>query len=250
VTAGAAAVPLLVHLELTDDQQRRIREETGLSIRSVPFESTARTIRVTFGGITLNVPRGVFVPAAASERTLSVAVSVAAEWPAPIVVDAGTGCGAVALSLAKSLPSASIYGTDISEAAVRAARKNRARLGLRNARFMLGSLLSPLPKKLLGRVSVVVANAPYVPPRLTDAFAGAVPADTAIGVGADGLGLVREIAVQARRFLVPGGSLVLQMADFQWPALSEELLSLGYREPKVLAAGQGPVVGQVRWNSR
>jgi len=250
MATGASAVPLLVHLELTDDQQRRIREQTGLSVRSVPYESSARAIRVSFGGITLHVPRGVFVPAAASERTLSAAAGVAAEWSAPIVVDAGTGCGAIALSLAQSLPSASVYGTDISEFAVRAARKNRARLGLQNARFLLGSLLSPLPKRLLGRVAVIVANAPYVPPRLAEAFAGAVPADTAIGAGADGLGLLRQIALEARRFLVPGGSLVLQMTDFQWASFSEELVALGYTEPKVLAAGPGPIAGQVRWRSR
>src|ERR1051325_2403832 len=104
MATGASGVPLLVHLELTDEQQRRIREQTGLSVRSVPYESSARAIRVSFGGITLHVPQGVFVPATASERTLSAAAMVAAEWSAPIVVDAGTGCGAIALSLAKSLP--------------------------------------------------------------------------------------------------------------------------------------------------
>ena len=250
MVAGASVVPLFVELELTEEQQRQIHQQTGISIGGIVFESTARSIRVSFAGLSLQVPRGVFVPTSATEHTCSVAVEAASRWRAPVVVDVGTGCGAVALSIAHSLRSSSVYGTDISEAAVRAARRNRARLSLKNVRFLRGSLLSPLPKRLAAGVNVIVANAPYVPPQMSEAFAGAFPEGTAIGFGPDGLDLIREIARSARGFLVAGGSLVLQLADFQWPVFSKELTALGYSKPRLSPSRTGPVAGTLDWNHK
>jgi release factor glutamine methyltransferase len=246
--AGTSVVPLIVELELTEDQQRQILEQTGISIGGILFETTARSIRVSFAGLTLQVPTGVFVPTSATEHTCSVAVEAASQWPAPVVVDVGTGCGAVALSIAHSLRSSRVYGTDISDVAVHAARRNRTRLSLKNVRFLRGSLLSPLPKRLAGGVNVIVANAPHVPPRMSEAVAGAFPEGTAIGLGSDGLDLIREIADTARGFLVAGGSLVLQLADFQWPTFSKELTALGYSKPRLSPSRTGPVAGKLDWN--
>jgi len=250
MTASTALVPLLMRLELTEDQQRQIRDQTGVSITAVPFESAARFLCVRFGGVALRVPRGVFVPSPATEQLLACALDAAAGWPKPTMVDVGTGCGAVALAAAHALPSATIYATDISDAALRAARRNRAHLGIRTVRFSRGSLLSSVPRRLRRNVSVIVANVPYVPPRLTAAFAGAVPAGTAIGTGEDGLGLVRELAAAARGFLAAGGSLVLQLADFQWADFGTTATALGYRKPQLRQrSGVGPVVGQLVWPS-
>jgi release factor glutamine methyltransferase len=248
MAAGASVVPLIVQIELTEEQQRQIRAQTGISIGGILFESTARSIRVSFAGLALQVPRGVFVPTSATEHTRSVAVEAASQWRAPVVVDVGTGSGAVALSIAHSRRSSHVYGTDISDVALHAARRNRTRLSLKNVRFLRGSLLSPLPKRLAGSVNVIVANAPYVPPRMSEAVAGAFPEGTAIGLGSDGLDLIREIANTARGFLVTRGSLVLQLADFQWPAFSKELTVLGYSKPRLSPSGTGPVAGRLIWN--
>jgi release factor glutamine methyltransferase len=181
---------------------------------------------------------------------LDAALGAAAQWPDPFLIDVGTGCGAVALAAARKLPTATIYATDISEIALRSARENRARLGARNVRFIRGSLLSPIPKRFQGKAAVIVANVPYVPPRLSAAFAGAFPADSAIGVGEDGLGLVRDLAANARSFLAPGGSLVLQLADFQWASFTPELTALGYAPPELSKqSGAGPVAGRLTWKS-
>jgi release factor glutamine methyltransferase len=248
MTASVSFVPLLVRLELTADQQRQIRDQTGVSITAIPFESDARFLRMRFGGVALQVPRGVFVPNPASEQLLACALDSAAGRPHPTMIDVGTGCGAVALAAAHALPSATIYATETSDAALRSARRNRTRLGIRNVRFSRGSLLSSVPRRLRGNVSVIVANVPYVPPRLTAAFAGAVPVGTAIGTGEDGLGLVRELADAARSFLAARGSLVLQLADFQWADFSTAATALGYQKPRLRErSGAGPVVGQLTW---
>jgi release factor glutamine methyltransferase len=141
-----------------------------------------------------------------------------------------------------------VIATDMSEAALRAARANRTRLRLHNARFVFGSLLTPLPRRLKSKISVIVANIPYVPPPLADAVERAFPEGSAIGQGKDGLDLVRELAATAREFLIPGGSLVLQLADFQWAGFGVELIALGYDAPELQhQAIDAPVAGRIVW---
>lgn len=145
-----------------------------------------------------------------------------------MVVDVGTGCGAVALALATARPDARVHATDLSVLAVRNARRNRRRLGLRGVRVHGGSLLEPLSSSLRGLVAAIVANVPYVPPAAVPSGIGLMPLGTFEGTEEDGLGLVRELAVQARAFLEPGGWLVLQVADHHRDGLSRWLEAHGY----------------------
>jgi release factor glutamine methyltransferase len=240
--------PLLLRVQLTDGQSRHILDQTGHSVSAILYESAAPEMRCYFGGIPLRVPRGVFVPAATTEHLLHAAIHAASAFSRPTIVDVGTGCGAVALAAANALPRASVIATDVSKLALRAARANRTRLRLRNVRLVYGSLLIPLPRRLNGKVAVVAANIPYVPPPLADAFERAFPQGSAIGRGKDGLDLVRELAGEARKFLMPGGSLVLQLADFQWPGVGAELQVLGYVAPELQhQAIDAPVAGRMVW---
>ena len=239
---------LLVAVELTPEQRALILQKTGLQLGVVPFESDADVIRCQFGGITLRVTRGVFAPAPATRRLFDVVREAAAPYRRPIVVDVGTGCGAVALALAAAIPRAEVVAIDLSEPAVACARRNRDRLRLRNVSVRRGSLVAPVPDRLRGKVAVIAGNLPYIPPEFSEAALATFPAGTAVGLGPDGLDLQRQLAVAARDFLVPGGSLVLQMTDFQWPAFTPELRSLGYDEPVLRdPLPQRPVVGRARW---
>jgi release factor glutamine methyltransferase len=248
VTQTMDQSPLFVPLQLTAEQRELIRQRTGITIATLPFAADVPLVKCRFGGITLRVNRGVFTPSAATERLFELVREAVTGRRRPIIVDVGTGCGAVALALAAALPHASLFATEISDIALACARRNRDRLGLRNVSVRGGSLLSPLPRRLLGKVSAIAANIPYVPPGLSDAVRHAFPEGTAIGKGSDGLDLVRELVRDAREFLVAGGSLGLQLAGFQWAPFAVELRDLGYdvptwREPLPNA----PVVGIIRW---
>ena len=252
MTTPKADTPLFVRLELTPEQQRRIREQTGHVITAIPIETREAWALCRFGGIELRVPRGVFMPTPSSEHTFEVAKKVLASATAsaarrPVVVDVGTGAGAIALAIAWALPHASVYGTELSALALHAARRNRGRLRLRNVRFVSGSLLSPLPARLRGGVDLIVANVPYLPPDRPD-ISAAFPEGTAVGLGSDGLGLVRKVLLGARGFLRGGGSLVLQLAEFQWPLLESEVAKLGYRAPGLAPREDGgAVTGILAW---
>lgn len=240
---------LLLAIQLTAEQREQIERQTGITTAVLPYESTAAVVRCRFGGISLRVARGVFAPLPGTERLLEAARRTAVGHEHGVtIVDVGTGCGAVALALATELPNASIFATDISELAIRCARRNRTRLGLHNVTFRCGSLVEPLPRRLRGKVDTMVANVPYVPPRLRDQIGDAFPAGTALGTEEDGLGLVRALAKESRRFLVAGGSLVLQLASYQWIDFRSELGMLGYSVPELRLPGHvAPVIGRAIW---
>jgi release factor glutamine methyltransferase len=136
--------------------------------------------------------------------------------PQPVVVDLGTGSGAVALSLAAELRTADVWATDISDDALDVARANLAGMGMRSAsrvRMAAGSWWAALPDELRGRLDLVVSNPPYVrddellPPEVD----GWEPR-LALRGGPDGLDGIREIVNGAPAWLSPGGALVVELA--------------------------------------
>ena len=179
------------------------------------------------------------------ETRLHAALDAISNRVQPVVVEAGTGSGALALELGGARPDALVYATDESELALRA---RDVRLGLPNVRFRLGALLEPLPLVLRGGVDLVISNLPYAPPGLVSAVASLLcPAGTPPGVGEDGLQLLRHLSVTAREFLVPGGSLVLQLASYQWYGFAQELFDLGYEAVQVLRRADNVVTARAVW---
>ena len=194
------------------------------------------TARARFDGIELDVGRGVFVPRPLAESMVQEAVRVLSSEPRGIVLDVGTGCGPVALGIASAIPDVEIHATEVSRRALRWAARNRARLGTRNVHFHHGSLLDPIPERLHGRVRVLTANVPYVPPEeWQQAWRGRE--SQVVGSGSDGLGLYRRLVAEARRFLTEDGRIVLQMGSRQWARFADELRVLGYRPGEILQRG-------------
>lgn len=205
-----------------------IRE--GLTLRRHGFGllGWTRVRTVPYAGRGFLVPLGVFPPQKAS-TLVSLGLEAIADAPAPVVVEVGTGSGAVALSIGSRRQDATVFATDISHRALTSAWVNRRRLGLRNVRFYRGNLLEPVPPSIRGRTTLIVANMPFVPARYSWDFAHVAPMSAIEGQGADGLTLLRDLARQAAGFLEPGGVLICQMYEWQWPLLAESLLALGYR---------------------
>jgi len=185
------------------------------------------TSEVRFGGVELEVGRGVFVPRGLAETIAEEAIRVLRQRPGA-VVDVGTGCGPIPLALASAIPGAEIHATEISRRALYWAERNRRRLGVSGVHFHRGSLLAPLPSTLRGRVRVLTANVPYVPlDEWQDGWRGRE--SQVVGTDADGLGLYRRLVRQAKAFLTPDGLMIVQLGARYWGAFREELEVLGYR---------------------
>ena len=162
----------------------------------------------TFAGLGLVTSPFVMTPRKTSAGLVVCAVEHLEGKPG-VVVDVGTGSGAIALAVAEAASHAAVWATDVSSAAVELATLNARRAGLHSrVTVRRGDLLEPFP----GTADVIVANLPYLPigerQRHPDLAAEPVSAVFAEG---DGLGLVRRLVEVARRRLTPDGLLALQV---------------------------------------
>ncbi|GGP83163.1 putative protein N(5)-glutamine methyltransferase [Saccharothrix coeruleofusca] len=176
-----------------------------------------------FCGLRVAVDPGVFVPRRRTEFLVHRAVALAP--PHPVVVDLCCGSGAVGAALAAALDVAELHAADVDPAAVRCARRN-----LGPDRVHEGDLYRALPAGLRGRVDVLAVNAPYVP---TDAI-GMMPPEArdhepkvALDGGADGLDVLRRVALGAPDWLAPGGHLLFEAGGRQVPTIVEAVAEAG-----------------------
>jgi release factor glutamine methyltransferase len=132
------------------------------------------------------------------EKAVELAQRISHRGEQTTIADIGTGCGAIAISLALALPQTKIYATDISPLALQIAEVNCRRHGV-NGRVELlqGHLLEPLPQA----VDMVVANLPYVRDcefqDLSPEIREHEPT-IALAGGRDGLDKIREMLEQMR----------------------------------------------------
>jgi release factor glutamine methyltransferase len=166
-----------------------------------------------FRGLELKVRPGVFVPRDSSEFLAEQAVRRLRRRPSPVHVDLATGLGTIALAVANEVPHAAVYGSDVSDEAVRLARANARRLGLR-ARFVQGDMFDALPKRLRSMVDVLTIHPPYVAAGeiddLPDEIRAWEPVHTLTDQSVDGLGLVERSVREGARWLRPRGWLLIE----------------------------------------
>lgn len=182
------------------------------------------TGRAAFRHLELAVGPGVFVPRPETEQLVEWALDRLAGVPAPVVVDLGTGSGAIALSIAGEHPGARVTAVEHDPDAIEWTRVNaaaRAAAGDRPVEVLAGDMTDPrLLDHLDGAVDLVVSNPPYVPDgaRLPREVADHDP-PLALWGGPDGLDVVRGLLRTAARLLRPGGALGIEHADQQGTSL-------------------------------
>jgi release factor glutamine methyltransferase len=189
-------------------QQKRIFWQ--LIRRRLNHEPTAYiTGQREFYGLDFYVSPDVLIPRPESELLVEKALELAQNHDAPSIADIGTGCGAIAVSLAISLPQATVFATDISEAALEVARLNCQRHGMADrVLLMRGDMLEPLPQP----VDIIVANLPYVrQPELAKVNTRDHEPALALDGGRDGLEKIRRLCRQAGDKLRPKGCLLLEV---------------------------------------
>ncbi len=136
------------------------------------------------------------------------------------LVDIGTGCGCIAVALAKELPAATVFATDISVKALALAKQNAARLGFaRRIRFVASNLLQSLPSE---RFELIVSNPPYVGLNESDSLSIEVreyePRQALFG-GPEGYELYADLILESAQQLKSGGLLVLELGHSSLPAV-------------------------------
>lgn len=194
-----------------------------------------------FRRLDLFVDRRVLIPRPETEQVVEIALAAVAGRPGPlVVVDLGTGSGAIGLALATELGerAGEVWLTDVSADALDVARANTTGIGRAAARVRItgpGDWFDALPTELASRVDLLVSNPPYVAdddPRLEPIVREWEPPLALFG-GTDGLDAIRTIAAEGRRWVRPGGALVLEIGDGQGQPVVELLRAHGWHDPAV-----------------
>lgn len=156
-----------------------------------------------------------------------------------MVVDLGTGSGAIALSLAAEEPAVEVWATDISPAALAVTRANLAGLGgwaATRVRVAHGTWYRALPQALAGRVDLVVSNPPYIAepevPDLPPEVARWEP-HQALVAGRSGLEGVEAVLEEAPTWLSRPGAVVVELAPHQGHPARELARAAGFSEVEV-----------------
>jgi release factor glutamine methyltransferase len=182
------------------------------------------TGRAPFRFLELAVGPGVFVPRPETEQLAGWAIERVSGIGKPVVVDLGTGSGALALSIAHEHRGARVVAVERDPGAIEWTRHNaavRAAAGDTPVEVLAGDMTDPeLLRSLDGTVDLLVSNPPYVPEgaRVPREVADHDP-PLALWGGPDGLDVVRGLLVTAARLLRPGGELGIEHADQQGDAL-------------------------------
>jgi release factor glutamine methyltransferase len=174
-----------------------------------------------FRTLDLLVDRRVLIPRPETEVVAGLAIE--ALPPGGVLVDLGTGSGAIALAAAaERWPDVEVWATDASGDALAVARANLAGLGRRAGviRLAEGDWYGALPEDLRGHVDVVVSNPPYV--AATEPLPAEVarwePHDALVS-GPTGLEAIEVIVAAAPGWLAPEGTLVVEIGETQGEAV-------------------------------
>jgi release factor glutamine methyltransferase len=220
-----------------------------------------------FRTLDLLVDGRVLIPRPETEQVVEVALGeVGRLGTAPlVVVDAGTGSGAIALSLATELaqrhPAGRVWASDASPEALLVAAANLQRVRQQHGsilpvHFVLGNWLDPLPARLRGAVDLVVSNPPYIAsgewPDLPGDVRHEPVAALVAGDGSDGtpgLADVESVLGASWTALARPGAVVIELAPHQADAAARMARDMGYVDVRVemdLARRPRALVGRTR----
>jgi len=193
--------------------------------RRLAHEPTAYiTEHHEFYGFDFYVNHHVLIPRPESELLVEQSLSLAQNHGVSTIAEIGTGCGAIAISLALNLPQAKIYATDISAPALNVAQINCQKQGVAHRIYLLqGDMLDPLPEP----VDLIVANLPYVEEvALTRISSAKFEPLLALNGGPDGLQKIQQLCWQVNSKLKPAGDLLLEIGQGQAEAVTTLLRNL------------------------
>jgi len=232
----------LKRIELYTQYNRMVEQEHLARLRELvkragQHEPVAYLVgRAEFYSIEFEVTPDCLIPRPETELLVQRSIELLRLRAGPHqVCDLCTGCGVIAVAIAKNVPDAKVIATDLSEAALGVAAKNVRKYGLdERVELLRGDLFEPLiPQLDMAPFDLIVCNPPYVSAAEYEKLEKNVKdyePRTALYGGEDGLELYRRIAEQVGRFLDSDGALLLEIGYEQGPAVRALLEQTGLFE--------------------
>ncbi|MDR2131944.1 MAG: peptide chain release factor N(5)-glutamine methyltransferase [Clostridiales Family XIII bacterium] len=199
--------------------------------------------RREFMGLDFAVDERVLIPRQDTECLVEALLAYMEREKKPLrgwrVLEIGVGSGAIAVSLCKNRADLRVKATDISRAALAAARENAAALGVRDRiRFAESDMFDGLRAGLgAAKYHIIASNPPYIPSGALRTLAPEIrehePAEALDG-GADGLDAYRRLMEGAHLYLVKKGAIFFEIGFDQAEAVSDLIKKTGrYEAPSI-----------------
>ena len=192
----------------------------SLLTRRLAHEPTAYIVgHREFYGLDFETTPAALIPRAETELLVDEALARVRGRPGrgdrPLIVDVGTGSGAIAVALAAHLPRTILLAVDVSREALALAARNARRHGVEGrVSFVQADLLAPVARP----AEVIVANLPYVRTADWEALPPEIREHEprmALDGGPGGLREIGRLLEQAPPHLAPGGSLLVELGPPQ-----------------------------------
>ena len=193
-----------------------------------------------FRTLTLKCDRRALIPRPETEelvtRVLGYLNTEAQRHRGWLIVDVGTGTGAIILSLAKEFAGeAAFLGTDVSEDAIALAKENAARCGLADrVKFAVADGLDDFDEPQC--VDVIVSNPPYIETAVCETLDPRVKdfePRLALDGGTSGLDFYERYLSDAVNLLKPGGAIFFEIGESQGEAVRQLMFDCGFDDIRI-----------------
>lgn len=193
-----------------------------------------------FRTLTLKCDRRALIPRPETEELVTrVLAYLSTRTPSaapPLIVDVGTGTGAIVLSLAKEFKGAAAFlGTDVSEDAIALAKENAALCGLTDrVKFAIMDGLDDFDEPEC--VDVIVSNPPYIATAVCETLDARVKdfePRLALDGGVSGLDFYDRYLGDALNILKPGGAVFFEIGEDQGSALAKLMADYGFADIRI-----------------
>ena len=207
-------------------------EETRFNV-CLELRMTGRPLQYITGhqeffGLDFEVSTDVLIPRPETELLVETALKLMVVLEsAPFICDVGTGSGCITVTLLHELrefPDARAVAIDVSEAALRVAKRNAAHHTVaERIEFIISDCFSKLDPHQF-QFDLIASNPPYVTERAIEGLQREVrdfEPRLALAAGADGLDVVRRLLSEAGSFLRPNGKLLFEIGFDQGEAVEK-----------------------------
>ena len=195
--------------ELDNIKEKQYLEEIKILKKGVPIEHI--THQKEFMKLNFFVDKNVLIPRQDTEILVEEVINIAKKNNAKKILDLCTGSGAIAVSLAKYLPQAEITAIDISNEALKIAKKNAISNNVENQiTFISSDMFTNLNEE---KFDIIVSNPPYIKTNVIKNLDIQVQNEPYIALdgGKDGLDFYKKIINESYQYLKYNGYLCLEI---------------------------------------
>jgi|Wag4MinimDraft_11_1082651.scaffolds.fasta_scaffold00329_10 release factor glutamine methyltransferase len=217
--------------EISKEQLERFLEFVNMRKSHIPYQYIVK--KQYFMGLEFFVDENVLIPR--PETEILVEETLKRLKRGDVVLDIGTGSGAIAVSIAKYFPDCTVYAVDISKKAIEIAKHNAKKQGVLDRIFFIESdLFCNLPPNL--KFDFIVSNPPYIKKREIELLQEEVKKEPIVALdgGEDGLFFYKKIIREAPFYIKSGGKIGFEIGYSQKEEVTTLLEESGFKDVEII----------------